>query len=131
MPPEAKLFATKKVTLIIPSLSAGGGAERVMSLLANDFVNKVEQVNLISLTKSQYFYQLDPRIKVYEPGFRLKKPHYYFFKRDASTFVTQTDDVNQNFLKTSGARLPGYDEHREEMDFAPPKLEPNGPTTIY
>lgn len=60
----------KVITLISPSLSAGG-AERVISLLANWLVNEVDQVNLILLTQGPRFYDLDSRIQVYEPNFRI------------------------------------------------------------
>lgn len=66
---ESKAF--KSICFISPSLSAGG-AERVISLLANYFVNNVDQVNLVLLTKATRFYELDPRIKVYEPDFKIE-----------------------------------------------------------
>jgi GalNAc-alpha-(1->4)-GalNAc-alpha-(1->3)-diNAcBac-PP-undecaprenol alpha-1,4-N-acetyl-D-galactosaminyltransferase len=54
-----------KVTLVIYGLG-GGGAERVMSIVANYWVNQGWDVTLIMLvdyTKPS-FYQLDPRIKI-------------------------------------------------------------------
>ena len=62
---------SKIITLISPSLSAGG-AERVISLIANWLVNEVDKVNLILLTQGPRFYDLDSRIQVYEPNFRIE-----------------------------------------------------------
>ncbi len=58
-----------KVTLIIHGLS-GGGAERVMSIVANYWVRQGWDVTLIMLAASTKpsFYQLDPRIKLKSLG---------------------------------------------------------------
>jgi GalNAc-alpha-(1->4)-GalNAc-alpha-(1->3)-diNAcBac-PP-undecaprenol alpha-1,4-N-acetyl-D-galactosaminyltransferase len=58
-----------KVTLVIYGLG-GGGAERVMSILANYWVSKgwgVTLIMLVPLTTAP-FYQLDPRIKLKSLG---------------------------------------------------------------
>ena len=52
---------------------SAGGAERVISLIANRLVKEIDQVNLIVLTKGPRFYQLDPRIQVYEPNFKIEE----------------------------------------------------------
>lgn len=62
----------KTITLISPSLSAGG-AERVISLLANWLVGEVRQVHLILLTRGPRFYDLDSRIQVHEPEFTIEE----------------------------------------------------------
>lgn len=62
----------KTITLISPSLSAGG-AERVISLLANWLINEVDQVHLILLTQCPRFYDLDSRIQVHEPDFNIEE----------------------------------------------------------
>jgi GalNAc-alpha-(1->4)-GalNAc-alpha-(1->3)-diNAcBac-PP-undecaprenol alpha-1,4-N-acetyl-D-galactosaminyltransferase len=58
-----------KVTLVIYGLS-GGGAERVMSIVANYWVNYGWDVTLITLVDptKQSFYKLDPRIKIESLG---------------------------------------------------------------
>ncbi|QNR24753.1 glycosyltransferase [Croceimicrobium hydrocarbonivorans] len=61
----------KSLSLVIASLSSGG-AERVISLLANNLADQVAQINLIVLTQGPRFYELDPRIKVYEPDFKIE-----------------------------------------------------------
>lgn len=56
-----------RVCLIIPSMRHGG-AERVMSVLANEWSNRDDlDVYLILLTKQKVFYNLDTKIKVIEP----------------------------------------------------------------
>ncbi|MCF8448166.1 MAG: glycosyltransferase [Bacteroidia bacterium] len=56
-----------KVALFIPSLSAGG-AERVMSILANEF-SKYDniQVHLVLYTSSEIFYRVNNRIIIHKP----------------------------------------------------------------
>jgi GalNAc-alpha-(1->4)-GalNAc-alpha-(1->3)-diNAcBac-PP-undecaprenol alpha-1,4-N-acetyl-D-galactosaminyltransferase len=58
-----------KVTLVIYGLS-GGGAERVMSILANYWASQDWEVTLIMLVAptTPSFYQLDPRIKLKSLG---------------------------------------------------------------
>lgn len=58
-----------KVFLVIPTLSAGG-AERVMSLLANDWVTKhMFDVHLILLASADDFYEVDERVVIHRLGF--------------------------------------------------------------
>jgi glycosyltransferase involved in cell wall biosynthesis len=59
----------KSIVLVIPSLKVGG-MERVMSELANYFVNiNGPEVHLIILGKQDKFYKIDSRIKIWEPSF--------------------------------------------------------------
>jgi GalNAc-alpha-(1->4)-GalNAc-alpha-(1->3)-diNAcBac-PP-undecaprenol alpha-1,4-N-acetyl-D-galactosaminyltransferase len=63
------LLQLMKVTLVIYGLS-GGGAERVMSILANYWVSQGWEVTLMMLVDSTQscFYALDPRIKLKSLG---------------------------------------------------------------
>ncbi len=64
----------KKVCFVIPSLTAGGGAERVITELANysaDFT-KIE-THLIILAKVERFYSISPNVTIHEPEFDYKK----------------------------------------------------------
>ena len=64
---------TKKICLIIPSLR-NGGSERVMSLLANDWVTKKGvKVYLILLSKQKIFYDLHKDVRLIEPTITYKK----------------------------------------------------------
>lgn len=57
----------KNILLIIPSMRHGG-AERVMSILANEWSkNEGIKVNLLLLTKQKIYYKLDSRINLIEP----------------------------------------------------------------
>lgn len=56
------------ICLIIPSLRHGG-AERVITVLANEWVRDPQnQVNIILLTKQERYYKLDPRVNIIEPA---------------------------------------------------------------
>jgi GalNAc-alpha-(1->4)-GalNAc-alpha-(1->3)-diNAcBac-PP-undecaprenol alpha-1,4-N-acetyl-D-galactosaminyltransferase len=60
-----------KILLVIPSLPLGG-AERVMSVLANEFVALNHEVHLVLLAKDEIFYTLDSRIVIHQLGFENK-----------------------------------------------------------
>jgi GalNAc-alpha-(1->4)-GalNAc-alpha-(1->3)-diNAcBac-PP-undecaprenol alpha-1,4-N-acetyl-D-galactosaminyltransferase len=53
-----------KVTLAIYGLSWSGGAERVMSIIANYWASQGWDITLLVLADTSSFYPLDPRIKV-------------------------------------------------------------------
>lgn len=60
----------KKIIFVINSLESGG-AERVMSILANEFVNLNYEVSIISKVPKKPFYKLDQRIKLIYPTNRI------------------------------------------------------------
>jgi len=57
-----------KIFLIIPSLKQGG-AERVISELANEFALKEHEVHVVILAISEDFYSLHPGIRIHRLGF--------------------------------------------------------------
>lgn len=58
-----------KIALVIPSLGSGG-AERVISILANHWANRSGcAVDLIVLSAGQAFYEIDPRVTVHQLGY--------------------------------------------------------------
>ena len=59
-----------KAILVIPSLEAGG-AERVVSILAKNWVNDDIDIEIILLTKAKIFYDLDPRIKITQFDYKI------------------------------------------------------------
>lgn len=61
------------ISLVIPSLTLGG-AERVMSQLANQLVNSNYTVHLILLTNLPDFYSVDPKVNIHRLGFVNKNP---------------------------------------------------------
>lgn len=56
-----------KINLVISSLTSGG-AEKVMTQLANTAIDKVP-VRLLVLSKKDHFYSIDSRIDIREPNF--------------------------------------------------------------
>ncbi|WP_420001695.1 glycosyltransferase family 4 protein [Acinetobacter sp. LF10] len=63
------MIAAKKVFLIIPTLKQGG-AERVISELANYFFEQNIQVYVVLLADADDFYKLNPGVNVYRLGFK-------------------------------------------------------------
>lgn len=59
------------LVLIIPTLKQGG-AERVMSELANEFVNQGHLVHLILLTQSNDFYNVNTNVRIHRLEFQNK-----------------------------------------------------------
>ena len=64
-----------KITLVIADLGAGG-AERVLSILANKWCEKGHKINIVLLSEGPSFYKLDSRIKVTELGFLKNRNNY-------------------------------------------------------
>ena len=58
-----------KIMFIIPSMT-GGGAERVISVLANEFVSRKIDVKILMTAGDDNVYQLDKRIGVTQIGER-------------------------------------------------------------
>lgn len=57
-----------KIFLIIPTLKQGG-AERVMSQLANQWTHEGHEVHIVLLVQSSLFYELNEKIILHELGF--------------------------------------------------------------
>lgn len=80
----------KKVCLVMPGLG-GGGAERVMSILANEFVkNNDLEVHLVLFSKNEIFYDLNEKVQVHSVKFNYKNypswvyiPKIFLFLRSA------------------------------------------------
>lgn len=71
-----------RITLVISSLTSGG-AERVMSQLANHAAAIGFEVSLIILSKKGRFYHLHPNIQVIEPSFAIDQmPRIVFQWKD-------------------------------------------------
>ena len=56
-----------KIMFIIPNMT-GGGAERVISVLANEFVSREIDVKILMTAGNDNVYQLDKRIEVTQIG---------------------------------------------------------------
>jgi len=66
----------KKIAFVIGALTPGG-AERVISTLSNELIEKFE-VSIITFTKSDPFYRLDTRIKIISCFDKIDKPSSIF-----------------------------------------------------
>lgn len=76
----------KKIFLIIPTLRQGG-AERVISELANDWVKKDCEIYVILLNSDQdIFYKIDERVNVIPLGFTYKNKMDYLWNQVRTFF---------------------------------------------
>lgn len=66
-----------KIFLVIPTLYAGG-AERVMSILANNWSKKHDiEVEILLLANSTPFYKIDSRVKITNLGFKTNEQSFF------------------------------------------------------
>lgn len=73
---------SKQIAFVISSMTPGG-AEKVMSVLANEAVNLGVKVHLIILSNKRRFYSTDERVNVYEPDFVIESmPRIWFVVRN-------------------------------------------------
>tara|TARA_Y100000768_G_C23935155_1_gene662180 strand:+ start:282 stop:1355 length:1074 start_codon:yes stop_codon:yes gene_type:complete len=85
----------KKICLIIPSLRYGG-SERVMSILANEWVIKKDvEVYLVLLTKQKIFYDLHKDVKLIEPTITYKKNWFSKFLYRLKTIIYVRSKCNE------------------------------------
>lgn len=61
-----------RIILIIPTMQQGG-AERVMSELANNWADKGHDVNLVLLTDAPFFYEINKKVNIHQLGFSSNK----------------------------------------------------------
>jgi GalNAc-alpha-(1->4)-GalNAc-alpha-(1->3)-diNAcBac-PP-undecaprenol alpha-1,4-N-acetyl-D-galactosaminyltransferase len=80
----------KHFCFILPSL-VGGGMERVMVELANNFViSKQDKVTMVLLGKNSKFYTLNDAIKVIEPKFDFDKNNRIIFSLKTLLYIRRT-----------------------------------------
>lgn len=79
----------KKLMLFIPRMG-NGGAERVMATIANHFVNRNNEVLLVTLTDTDSFYDLDNRVKVVAANYKINKGNK----------IKRTLDITANGVKS-------------------------------
>jgi GalNAc-alpha-(1->4)-GalNAc-alpha-(1->3)-diNAcBac-PP-undecaprenol alpha-1,4-N-acetyl-D-galactosaminyltransferase len=99
----------RRIALITPALTAGG-AERVMSVLANQFVrNSGIEVHLILLVKEEIFYRLDERVIVHEPHFDYKTFARWKFTLKILRYLRHTlKTVSPESLLSFGGRYNSF-----------------------
>lgn len=62
----------KKIMFFIPRMG-GGGAERVIANLANEFVKRGDSVIIYTPTDNKSFYPLNPSVKIYAENYSVSK----------------------------------------------------------
>lgn len=89
----------KKIALVIPGLAAGG-AERVMSILANEFSKQMDiQVHLILYVKPNIFYQLNEVVIIHKLEFDYKKlPRFLYTAKIYSYVRKKLKDIQPDAL---------------------------------
>jgi glycosyltransferase involved in cell wall biosynthesis len=77
----------RKIALVIPTLTAGG-AERVMSVLANNFANNDDfEIHLVLLVGGNIFYDLSDKVHVHNPPFFYKNYNRVVFTVRLSSYL--------------------------------------------
>ena len=80
----------KKICLAIPGLG-GGGSERVMSSLANEFSkNKDLDVHIVLYVKNEIFYSLNKNIKTHTVQFNYKRFPAWIYSIKIFMFLRNT-----------------------------------------
>lgn len=99
----------KKIALLIPKISQGG-AERVLSLLANEFVDKETiEVHLVLLVGGDLFYHIDERVKVHQPDFSYKNYNRFIFTiRLLVNLRNKLKEINPDYLLSFGGKYNSF-----------------------
>ncbi len=99
----------KKIALVIPSLTTGG-AERVMSIIANNFVNLPDtEVHVVLLVGGVIFYEIDKRVIVQKPDFDYKDYNRIVYSYLLSKFLRNTlKRIDAEIILTFGGRYNGF-----------------------
>lgn len=74
----------KNLAIAIPSLGMGG-AERVVSELANEFVQLGINVNIIMLDKDEVYYQIDKKVKI----------HFVDYNKNKNKFLRNRERIKK------------------------------------
>jgi glycosyltransferase involved in cell wall biosynthesis len=100
------------VTILIPDLN-GGGAERVIVTLANEFVNKGIRVNLLLVKKTgPYISELDSRVRIISLGSKRNIYSIYplicYLKLSRPTYLLSTLFIT-NFIAVLAVKIARVD----------------------
>jgi GalNAc-alpha-(1->4)-GalNAc-alpha-(1->3)-diNAcBac-PP-undecaprenol alpha-1,4-N-acetyl-D-galactosaminyltransferase len=95
----------KIIALLIPDLAAGG-AERVMSILANEFSMQEDiQVHLILYVKPDIFYKLNKNIIIHKLDFNYKKlPRFLYIARISLFLRKKLKEIKPDALLSFGGK---------------------------
>lgn len=99
-----------KIVFVLPDM-AGGGTERVVSLLANTYVNRGHAVAILSFAGTQQAYALDARIETLSAGgpsggsFRVRLQRLRFmreyFRKNPDCYIFSFSTIGTGFIVLS------------------------------
>lgn len=102
-----------KIMFVIPSM-AGGGAERVISILANEFIKKQNEVSIVMTAGNTCVYPLNSKVRLFQAGERtgksikkrlsrvLKMRNYFKKNRDGVVVTFGPDASFFSFIASLG-----------------------------
>lgn len=99
-----------KIVFVVPDM-AGGGTERVISLLANEYVNRGIETSILSFAGNQQAYPLDERVETVSAGkpsdgslqVRLKRLAFMrrYFKLNPDSYIFSFSTIGTGFIVLS------------------------------
>lgn len=99
-----------KIVFVVPDM-AGGGTERVISLLANEYVNRGIEVAILSFAGNQQAYALDKRVETVSAGMpsggspkvRLQRLLFMkrYFKENKGCYIFSFSTIGTGFIVLS------------------------------
>lgn len=99
-----------KIVFVIPDM-AGGGTERVISLLANEYVRRGIEVSILSFAGTQQAYVLDERVETVSAGgpsegnlrIRLQRLIFMknYFKKNKGCYIFSFSTIGTGFIVLS------------------------------
>lgn len=121
-----------KIMFIIPRM-VGGGAERVISVLANEFINRDISIKILMTAGSDMAYKLDDRIEVMQIGGRtggniwkrveriIRMRKVFRKNRDYMLIVFEPATAFYTSLARIGLNMKMISSERNDPDFFPNK----------
>ena len=114
-----------KVTFLIPNMS-GGGAERVISILANEFLKKGLEVSILMTAGDECAYDLDPCVRLFQAGGKtggslvkrmnrlMKMRRYFKENRDNILIAFEPDAAFWGSVAKAGFHMPMLSSERND-----------------
>lgn len=125
----------KRIAITIPSL-AMGGAERVATELANEFIKHEIEVSIILLDKNEIYYPLNKNVKVYFNAYnekqkkakrnkeRIKKLKKWLLDNSIDTVISFLTSANiLTILATRNTNIKVYVSERSDPNKATSKIK--------
>ncbi len=96
-----------KIVFVVPDM-AGGGTEKVITLLANEYVNRGIEVGILTFAGNEYAYPLDERVEKYSaampsngnPMVRMKRIAHmrHYFKKNRGCRIFSFSTIGTGFV---------------------------------